>query len=70
MSGSGEHRKGSISHSALDIQKDLAREEGFQAGRAKMHENLCAFIESERAKGNTTVSLELLERLAGLWAGG
>ena len=57
----------SISHQALDIQKDIARGEGFETGRAKMHENLCTFIEGERRKGIKTVSLELLERLAALW---
>ena len=65
-----EKPQGSISHSALSIQRDLAHAEGFEAGRAKMHANLATFIEAERKKGVTMVSLDLLERLANLWGNG
>ena len=65
-----ERDKGSISHSALNIQKELAFEQGVTQGRLKYHENLSLVIQKEREKGNTTISLDLLERLSALWTGG
>lgn len=62
-----ERPKGSVSQSALDIQRELAKEEGFVAGRAALHNSLSAFIQTEREKGNESVTFTLLERLLALW---
>ena len=64
--GKDEH----VSHTALNIQKEVAFESGKLKGRSELHLRISTYLEDCKARGETRVGIEHLENLLTVWVSG
>lgn len=62
---------GKVSHSTLDIQKELARQLGYEAGlsagKAALRTRAEEFLTTEANAGRETVPIALMKRMLEMW---
>ena len=62
-----DKKQGSISHSALNIQKEVAEEQGKIKGKQELHLQISTYLQECKTRGETKVSIEHLENLLTVW---